>query len=164
MRPRITAMIAAGATAVALALAGSGPVSAAPATAAAKKGSGEMTTLASETYRNQKYGAYMSVGFSGGLYFPNLSYKANYWNVRVWNDGTRRLQNVYTLKCLYGYSDTVWLTDTCDSSTNESWWVKRWADGTIRFQNQATGLCMKGTADYGVDMATCDSSMEQSWY
>lgn len=82
----------------------------------------------------------------------------------MWNDGTRRLRNVNTLKCLYASDQYVWLTDTCDSRTNESWWVKRWNDGTIRFQNQATGLCMRGTPDYGVDMAPCDSSQAQSWY
>ncbi|MET8647998.1 hypothetical protein [Streptomyces sp. NPDC004675] len=161
MPSHISAVLAAGATAAALAITLAGPQ---PAAATGTKVALQASADPTQTFRNQKYGAYMSVGFSGGLYFPNLSYKTNYWNVHVWNDGPRRLQNLYTLKCLYAYGTFVWLSDTCDSSTNESWWVKRWADGTVRFQNQATGLCMKGTADYGIVMATCDSSMEESWY
>jgi hypothetical protein len=117
-----------------------------------------------QTFQNQMYGAYLNTGFSGGLYFPNLSWRSTSWYVHVWNDHTVRLKNLYNLKCIYSTDSEVWMPDTCDSSRNESWYVTRWNDGTIRFQNQETGLCMRGTSDYGVEMAPCDSSMEESWW
>jgi len=82
------------------------------------------------------------------------------WVVHQWADGTVRLQNVGTGRCIRDNNWGFVVSAACDSSTNESWWVVYWADGTRRFQNQATGLCLN---EY-LNLSQCNASTSQSWY
>ncbi|WP_101256608.1 RICIN domain-containing protein [Streptomyces barkulensis] len=85
------------------------------------------------------------------------------WRVRVWDDGTRRFQNVLTGRCL-SYSGAGLKTYSCNTSKYQSWWIKRWNDGTIRLRNQWSGKCLQDSFFGGLSVATCSTSKYQSWY
>lgn len=115
------------------------------------------------SYKNQASGGCLLDSNVRGLTTDNACYTwyDDYrWAVHQWADGTVRLGNVGTGRCI---SDRNWgfaVSDACNSSENQSWWVVYWADGTRRFQNQATRLCL----DRYTNLSQCDASTSQSWY
>ncbi len=87
------------------------------------------------------------------------------WVVHPWGDGTVRLGNVGTGRCINdSFSIGSISSEACNSSENQSWWVVYWADKTRRFQNQATGHCLDQTLDGGLRTWECNSGKNQSWY
>jgi hypothetical protein len=115
------------------------------------------------TFRNQMTGEYLSIDPSFTDYastYPILYGTWTGWSVHLWNDGTRRLQNQATGRCL---SNTGYLAP-CDDSQSQSWWFKYWGDGTVRLQNQATGWCLSSPGPDQLSAGPCDTSMQQSWY
>ncbi|WP_051716396.1 RICIN domain-containing protein [Streptomyces bikiniensis] len=82
------------------------------------------------------------------------------WNVRAWNDGTRRLRNIATNECLYDNGVTL-DTRTCDSSREQSWFPHKSGD-KVTLQSQATGECLDDSA-FGLRTIRCNGGRNQTW-
>ena len=100
---------------------------------------------------------------SGFRMWPCNGTNAQRWIIHTWNDGTVRLQNVNTRRCIDDTNDFGLRTWDCNSGQNQSWWVKRWNDGTRRYQNQATGYCIYDS-NAGLRRAVCSTSAAASWW
>ena len=56
-----------------------------------------------QTFRNQAGGGYLSIIDKGyGAIVGTEARSDSFWYVHVWNDGTRRLKNVFQLRCISG--------------------------------------------------------------
>lgn len=113
------------------------------------------------SYSNQGTGKCIDDTPAGFRTYNCNGTNAQRWIVHTWNDGTVRLQNVNTGRCMD--DSATFRTLPCNSSTNQSWWVVYWNDGTRRFQNQATGSCIEDSI-LGLRTPNCDTSVWQSWY
>lgn len=141
-----------------------GPATAASAPddgASAKKES--VGVMATETYKNERNGKCLDgLGFLSTYKCDGSSEQK--WKVTRWNDGTVRLKNSDTGKCISDSGGTLGMA-SCTSSKWQSFFVTHWNDGTIRFKNQGSGQCINAaTSTIKVGSTTCNSSENQSWY
>lgn len=124
-----------------------------------------VSAAAGEHYGNMATGGCLDDSFAYGFRgFGCNSGDFQSWTVRVWQeDGTRRLRNVSTGRCIYGGVGAGSRPDTrsCDSSQQQSWWVYKRGD-QVSFENQATGLCLDDS-EYGLRMLACSHNRNQTW-
>ncbi|TQL66212.1 ricin-type beta-trefoil lectin protein [Nocardioides albertanoniae] len=131
-------------------------------------GFAQPASAATQTYRNEATGQCLEdVGGGEPRTSACVGVTTQQWNVKSWNDGTKRFQNAKTGECLHAQIGTgtgvIFLRSLpCNDSEQQSWWVKRWSDGTIRFQNEAFDWCIQDP--YVGGLAACDSSENQSWH
>ena len=60
-----------------------------------------------------------------------------------WNDGTVRLKNVDTGKCISDSGGSLGMA-SCTTSEAQSFYVKHWNDGTMRFKNESDRAVHRG--------------------
>jgi Ricin-type beta-trefoil lectin domain len=146
---------------------GSTPALAGPATPAHQaKSSGGVSPAADpiETFQNQNTGRCIDDTDNGGFRtFACNGTRPQQWRVHVFNDGTRRLQNVNTGRCMFD-SNGGFRTVTCDTSTNVSWFIDHPATGQIAFRNQNTGRCIDDTDNGGFRTFSCNGTRPQQWH
>jgi hypothetical protein len=115
------------------------------------------------SFQNQWSGKCLDDTPAGFRMWPCNGTNAQHWIMHYWNDGTVRLQNVNTLRCIDDTYDFGLRTWGCNSGQNQSWWVTLWNDGTRRYQNQATGYCISDSTA-GLRHVVCSTSSAQSWW
>jgi hypothetical protein len=117
-----------------------------------------------QTFQNQNTGRCIDDTDSGGFRtFSCNGTRPQQWRVHVFLDGTRRLQNVNTGRCMFD-SNGGFFTTSCDASTNESWFIDHPASGQIAFRNQQTGRCIDDTDQGGFRTFSCNSTRPQQWH
>ncbi|MEU0949842.1 RICIN domain-containing protein [Streptomyces canus] len=120
-----------------------------------------------QTFRNKASGNCLDHNNIDGVrQYPCNSGDWQKWRVHRFNDGTRRLQNVATGKCLTYNGLGGWYLDAfdCGTSQEESWFVLQQSGGGIAFQNQSRGSCLYARSGYGVGLNSCSSTdLAETW-
>ncbi|MEU9190790.1 RICIN domain-containing protein [Streptomyces sp. NPDC048484] len=121
------------------------------------------------TFQNRATNECLDDSFGSGLRTHSCNYgPAQQWYVHAWGDGTRRLQNVATGRCLSyvgaGVSFAVG-PQTCNDSQEQSWYVDRYGDG-LAFRNQALtkDFCLDDSFEYGLRAVGCNALGWQKWF
>ncbi|NKQ28219.1 RICIN domain-containing protein [Streptomyces galbus] len=120
-----------------------------------------------QTFRNKWTGNCLDHNNRDGVrQYPCNSGNYQKWQVHVFGDGTRRLQNVATGKCLTYNQLGGALVDvtTCGTSQEESWYVLQQSGGGIAFQNQYKHDCLHAAGGYSVGLNSCyPTDLSQTW-
>jgi hypothetical protein len=79
--------------------------------------------------------------------FPRNGLNYQQWDVYVYGDGTRRIRNINTQRCLGANGGTsgpgsLALYEPCTANTSQSWNIERLSNG-IRFVNERFGSCIE---------------------
>ncbi|MGW0583908.1 RICIN domain-containing protein, partial [Streptomyces sp. NPDC002920] len=84
------------------------------------------------------------------------------WTEHPFPDGTRRLRNHATGRCLHG--DGAGLrTRSCSTSTAQKWLLTAWYDESVEVRSKAAGSCLDDDTSAGLRFLPCDRTKRQKW-